>query len=141
MSKYDEIINMPHHVSEIHKPMSPENRAAQFAPFAALTGHDEAIAETARLTTEKIELSEDEATRLNRQLQYLLSLEDSPEVTITHFVADRLKQGGHYERTKGRIRKIDDYDPAVILTSGDIIHLSDVYAVSCNLFGAIFDIL
>lgn len=76
MSKYDEIINMPHHVSEIHEPMSLENRAAQFAPFAVLTGHDAAIAETARLTTEKIELSVDEAMLLNRRLEYILSFEE-----------------------------------------------------------------
>lgn len=119
--------------------MCPENRAAQFAPFAALTGHDEAIAETARLTTNKIELSDDEVIQLNRQLQFLLSLEKSPEVTITHFVADRLKQGGHYEQTKGHIRRIDDYDSSIALTSGGVINLSDVYAVSCDSFGTIID--
>lgn len=126
MSKYDEIINMLHHVSEIHKPISPENRAAQFAPFAALTGHDDAIVETARLTTEKMELSDDETIQLNRRLQYLLYLEKSPKVTITHFVADKLKQGGHYERTKGRIRKIDSYDSSIILSEGFRILISNI---------------
>lgn len=116
-----------------------ENRAAQFAPFAALTGHDEAIAETARLTTEKIELSEDEATHLNRQLQYLLSLEDSPEVTITHFVADKLKQGGHYEQTKGRIRRIDDYDSAIILSEGSMILISNILIIESDTLSALPD--
>lgn len=139
MSKYDEIINMPHHVSEIHKPMSLENRAAQFAPFAALTGHDAAIAETARLTTEKIELSEDEAMQLNRRLENILSFEESPEITITHFVPDKLKQGGHYEQTKGHIRKIDECDSVVILSEGYEILISNIIAVESVILGTLPD--
>ena len=101
---------------------------------------DAAIAEIARLTTEKIELSEDKAMPLNCRLEYILSLDKSPEVTITHFVADKLKQVSHYEQTKGRIRKIDECDSTILLTNGIIIQMSYIYTVSCDLFGTIFDI-
>lgn len=136
MNKYDSIINLPHHTSKVRKPMSMEGRAAQFAPFAALTGHDEAIRETARTTSERIELSEDEAKQLNARMEYVLSCEQSPEITITHFVADTLKFGGRYVQTSGRIKKVDSYNGSVILQSGISIFLADIMAVE----GSVFDI-
>ena len=83
---YDDIINLPHHVSERHPQMSMYNRAAQFAPFAALTGHDSAITEAARLTEAEEELSESDAEVLNRKLAYLQSLDEKPTISVTYFV-------------------------------------------------------
>lgn len=100
MSRYDDIINLPHHVSKIRTPMSMENRAAQFAPFAALTGHDAAIAETARLTSEKPELSAEELDKLSRRLVY--AIEKDATIRITFFQPDSLKQGEATIRQKGK---------------------------------------
>lgn len=114
------------------------NRADQFAPFAALTGHDAAILETARLTSEKIELSADEATALSKRLEYILSLDESPVVTITYFVADSRKSGGSYKQVTGIIRKIDEYDSSIILTNGITIPLDDVFSIDSPMLGTMF---
>lgn len=100
MSRYDDIINLPHHVSKTRTPMSMENRAAQFAPFAALTGHDAAIAETARLTSEKPELSTEELDKLSRRLVY--AIEKDATIRITYFQPDSFKHGGSYCQTEGK---------------------------------------
>lgn len=105
---YDDIINLPHHISQKHPQMSMQDRAAQFSPFAALTGHGDAIRETERETTQQAELDEDELELLNRQLCYLQNhLEEHPEVTITYFEPDQKKDGGSYTEIHGRVRKID----------------------------------
>ena len=119
MGKYDDIINLPHHVSDYHKPMPIENRAAQFAPFAALSGHNEAIAETARFTDMLRELSEDEQTRLTKKLNYVL--ENDSCVIITYFIPDRTKTGGTYKRVIGLIKKYDEIDRTLILKDGKTI--------------------
>ena len=120
MGKYDDIINLPHHVSDYHKPMPMENRAAQFAPFAALSGHDEAIAETMRLTESFKEISEDEKELLSRKLNY--ALENNSIVEITFFIPDKTKTGGHYKRVAGRIKKLEEYN-TLILWDGSIIRI------------------
>ena len=105
---YDDIINLPHHVSQKHPQMSMQDRAAQFAPVAALTGHGAAIRETERETTRQAELDEDELELLDSQLRYLQNhLEEQPEVTITYFEPDRKKEGGSYTEIHGKVRKID----------------------------------
>ena len=104
MSRYDDIINLPHHVSKTRTPMSMENRAAQFAPFAALTGHDAAIAETARLTSEKPELSAEELDKLSRRLVY--AIDKDAAIRITYIQQDSVKQGGSYCQTEVKIKKI-----------------------------------
>ena len=98
---YDDIIDLPHHVSKSHPQMSMYNRAAQFAPFAALTGHDAAITEAARLTDAELELSESDAEVLNRKLAYLQSLDEKPTISVTYFVPDDRKKGGSYHTTSG----------------------------------------
>lgn len=128
MSKYDDIINLPHHVSENHRRMSLYDRAAQFAPFAALTGHDAAIDETARCTTEQIELSADEQAELSKRLNAAIRL--NLEVTICYFKPDLLKDGGAYLTTRSRIKKIDEYEGTLILTDGTTIPLPCVYTIS-----------
>ena len=100
---YEDIINLPHHVSAVHPPMPLSDRAAQFAPFAALTGYGEVIKETARQTDRKPELTEDEKQALDYKLQMAVSLPgEKPMVTVTYFVPDRKKAGGSYHRPGGR---------------------------------------
>ena len=109
-SKYDEIINFPHHVSKTRPQMPMSDRAAQFSPFAALTGYDSAIRETGRLTDEKIDLDEESLNALNVRYQMLTdALEERPEVRITYFKPDERKAGGAYVTTAGAVRKIDDF--------------------------------
>lgn len=132
MSRYEDIINLPHHVSKTRTPMSMENRAAQFAPFAALTGHDAAIAETARLTSEKPEFSLEEFDRLSRRLSY--AVEKDAIVTITFFEADTFKNGGSYRQISGKVMKIDEYDKVMILSNKQSIPLDCVMSIESNLF-------
>ena len=101
-NRYDEIINLPHHVSTTRPQMPMSDRAAQFAPFAALTGYDSAIKETGRLTDEKIELDEEALTALDMKYQLLMDVfDDAPEVTITFFQPDERKAGGKYASQVG----------------------------------------
>ena len=104
---YDDIIHLPHHVSERHPQMSMYNRAAQFAPFAALTGHDSAITEAARLTEAEQELSESDAEVLNRKLAYLQSLDEKPTISVTYFVPDDKKEGGSYHTATGIVKSVE----------------------------------
>lgn len=104
---YDDIIDLPHHVSERHPQMSMYNRAAQFAPFAALTGHDAAITEAARLTGAELELSESDAEVLNRKLAYLQSLDEKPTISVTYFVPDDRKKGGSYHTATGIVKSVE----------------------------------
>jgi hypothetical protein len=104
---YDDIIDLPHHVSERHPQMSMYNRAAQFAPFAALTGHNAAITEAARLTETEQELSESDAEVLNRKLAYLQSLDEKPTISVTYFVPDDKKEGGSYHTATGIVKSVE----------------------------------
>ena len=116
---YDDIINLPHHVSKSHAQMSMMNRAAQFAPFAALTGHSAAIEETARLTDEQQELAEEDSDALNQKMAYLREvINEHPTITITYFEPDKKKAGGKYKSIEGQLQNIDDYGQAIILKSG-----------------------
>ncbi|MCM1137112.1 MAG: hypothetical protein NC221_06090 [Duncaniella sp.] len=138
MGRYDDIINLPHHVSTTRKPMSMESRAAQFAPFAALTGHGDAINETARLTSERIELSPDEQRELSMQLNFLIeNMSLHPMVTFTLFQADPLKSGGKYVRITGVIKKYVEYDNIVVLLDNQTIRIADIVAIDCELPGQI----
>ncbi len=106
--KYDDIIDLPHFVSKNRKHMSNHDRAAQFAPFAALTGHADAIKETARLTEEEIQLSDEELADLNRKFLLIQKhIAEHPRITITHFLYDPYKEGGRYEETTVEARRID----------------------------------
>lgn len=137
MSRYDDIINLPHHVSKTRKPMSMENRAAQFAPFAALTGHDDAISETSRLTSSRIELSEDEQVGLTKRLEHAIKLQSS--VNITYFHPDTLKEGGEYVTVSGIIKKVDEYESCIILSDKRKIRLADILSLEGNIYNN-FDI-
>lgn len=127
MGRYDDIIDLPHHVSATRPQMPMLDRAAQFQPFRALTGYEDAVHETARLTDERVELSEDEKSILDRKLQELLdSIDSRPLVTITWFQPDRRKAGGAYVATTGQLKKIDDFESALILMDGARIAMEDI---------------
>jgi hypothetical protein len=131
MSKYDDIINLPHHVSKTRKPMPIINRAAQFAPFAALTGHDEAVAETARQTTPKQILSSDEQEILSKRLAYAIDhIGERPNLTFTYFIPDTLKDGGRYVTITGVIRKYDALERTVVLETNEILLIDNILSIS-----------
>ena len=116
---YEDIVDMPHHVSEKRPKMSMTDRAAQFSPFAALTGYEDAIKETARLTEEMCILDEDSKAELDRKLRELTAeSKENREVSITYFQPDEKKSGGAYITTVGKIKKIDDVEHAVHLNNG-----------------------
>ena len=138
MDRYEDIINLPHHVSKTRPQMSMAERAAQFSPYAALTGYDAAIAETGRLTEEKAELDESSLSVLNRKFQLLAdSLERSPMVTILYFRPDERKDGGACIRISGIVKKIDNYARAVIMQDGSSIPMDDILDFEGDLFEAI----
>ena len=135
MDKYEDIFDLPHHVSKTRPQMSMLDRAAQFSPFAALTGYDSAIKETGRLTNEKLELDEDTRAALDRKQAYLLEMIcEQPEVSITYFLPDEKKAGGTYMTVTGNLKRIDDYERMLILTDGRKIPMADIADIECELF-------
>ena len=130
MRNYDDIINLPHHVSKHHPQMSMHDRAAQFAPFAALSGHSEAIAETARLTDRKIELDEYGKRKLDEQLLFLKEhIREIPEVTVTYFCPDEKKAGGRYETVKKPLRRINEVERILVMEDGMDIRMEDILEI------------
>ena len=128
---YDDIIRLPHHVSQNHPQMPLRERAAQFAPFAALTGYEAAVGETARLAAERRELDAQEAAELNRSLAELAArLKDRPEVTIEYFVPDGRKSGGAYVTVNGRVRHISVPEKTLVMEDGTVIPMDDVTALT-----------
>ena len=138
MNHYDSIMNLPHHVSKTRPQMPMSDRAAQFAPFAALTGYDSAIRETGRLTDEKIELDEEALTALDMRYQLLTdALEANPEVTITFFQSDERKEGGSYQTVTGVVKKIDTFERLITMRDGTKIPMDDVLSMEGELFSAL----
>lgn len=128
--KYDDIIHLPHPVSGRHARMSMVDRGAQFSPFAALTGYDAVIQETARLTEDSAELDESAKAALDKKLQMLLQAIDAqPEATFLCFQPDQRKTGGAYVRVTGRVKKIDPYEQAVLLTDKTVIPIDRIYEI------------
>ena len=127
MSRYDDIINLPHHVSPTRQRMSIHDRAAQFAPFAALVGYDDAVAETARLTVVRPELDEQEQRAINECLAYIANhIKEQPEARIKYFVPDEHKSGGAIIEVSGKVKKISATDGTIVLTDGCIIPIADM---------------
>ena len=136
---YNDIINLPHHVSSKRPQMPMIDRAAQFSPFAALTGYDDAISETGRLTDEKIDLSEEEKEVLDRKQQFLLEkIDERPALTVIYFVPDAKKSGGAYVTKSGNLKKIDAIERWMQLTDGTKIPLDDVADIESELFCDLF---
>ena len=131
MGEYDDIINLPHHVSRKHPQMSIHDRAAQFAPFAALTGHGEAIAETARLTDRKIVLDDYERLKLDEKLLILQEhIMEMPEISVTYFCPDEKKEGGRYVTLTKALRKINVVERTLLMEDGMQIRIEDILEVS-----------
>lgn len=134
-NSYDDIINLPHPTSKKHPRMSLYDRAAQFSPFAALTGHDAAIRETARLTDEKTELDEDILNKLNEQLNIINeNIGAERNVTITYYVPDERKAGGAYVTHSGIVKKIDEYEHVVVMNDHTWIPIEQIRQIESELF-------
>lgn len=127
MGKYDAIIDHPHHVSMVHPQMSMINRAAQFSPFAALTGYDDQIAETARLTDRRIELTEAEEAEISKALGRLMK---GDEVEITFFVPDKMKAGGRYVTENVVVKQMIPTEGKMVLMDGQSIEMSAIIEVN-----------
>lgn len=132
---YDDIISLPHPVSKRHPQMSLLNRAAQFSPFAALTGHDAAIRESARLTDTLMELDEDLKEQLDEKLRLLReNLSQKPEIEATYFQPDERKNGGAYVTVRGQVKKIDEYGHRILFTDGTSFPLEHLFSLDGELF-------
>ena len=137
---FDDIINLPHHVSATRPQMSMLDRAAQFSPFAALTGYDDAIKETGRLTDEKIEMDEDRKAALDMKQAYLIEMiDEQPEISITYFLPDTKKSGGAYVTVTGNLKRFDKYERLLILTDGKKIPMDDIADIESDLFRGMFE--
>ena len=131
--EYDDIINLPHHVSADRPHMPMIDRAAQFSPFAALTGYDAAIVETARLTDTKRELSEEQKSIISRQLRELqVRLKTDPSVTVTYYIPDERKAGGAYRAISGTVKKVDEYLGVLEMSNGITIPFDDILRISAS---------
>lgn len=138
---YEDIINLPHHTSKSRPHMSAHDRAAQFSPFAALTGYDAAITETARLTGKRVELDEYSKADLNERLNLIQDhLDEQPEVSITYFQSDKKKTGGAYITATGRAKKIDEYERTVVMQDATKIPIDEIIAIEGGMFGSIKNI-
>ena len=134
MGKYDDIIHLPHHESTKHPKMPALDRAAQFLPFAALTGYDAAVRETARLTDAKPELDENRKEELDAQLQMLREhISQKPGVIITYFVSDARKDGGACLSAAGTIEKLDETGRRIIMGNGTVISMDDIYEIKSSI--------
>lgn len=132
---YEDIINLPHYQSTKRVHMSNYDRAAQFSPFAALTGYDDAVKETARLTDSKIELDEYELQALNEKLNIIQDrLRDEPELSIIYFVADKKKSGGSYTTVSGTVKRVDDYEQVLLMNDGNKIPIADILNIEGDVF-------
>ena len=132
---YDDIINLPHPTSKRHPRMPVRDRAAIFSPFAALSGHGAAIAETARLTERRMELDEDSRAELDRKQAVLLEhMDEQPEITVTWFQPDEKKDGGAYLTATGRLKKLRELERLLVLADGAEIPLEDVVALESDIF-------
>ena len=133
--KYADIIDLPHHQSDTRPKMSNYDRAAQFSPFAALTGHAESIKETARLTDEYSDQSEEMKAIMNEKILFLMEqLENHPEITITFFKPDEKKQGGAYITITGVVKKIKTYERQIQMTTGDLIPIDMIFGIDGEIF-------
>jgi hypothetical protein len=134
---YDDIINLPHHVSTKHPRMKMIDRAAQFSPFAALTGHGAAVSETERLTEKFAEPDEYEKSVINEKLRFLSDLQN-PTAEIVYFEPDKKKEGGSYVTVTGEVKKIDSVGQSVVFTNGQTVSVEFIIDIRCELFGDMF---
>ena len=140
MNEYEDIFHLPHPVSGTHPQMSMHDRAAQFSPFAALSGYEEAVAEEARLTDEKILLDEYEKQRIDEKLQKIRDdlqergKEEKPRISVTYFLPDQRKAGGAYVTVTGQVKKMDTYKQQLLLTDDSTIPFQEILELEGDLF-------
>lgn len=133
--KYDDIINLPHHVSTTRPHMTAIDRAAQFSPFAALTGYDAAVKETGRLTDERVKLDEYMKDALNDRLKIIADrIKEHPEIAIAYFQPDAKKNGGAYVTAIGTAKKIEEYERVVVMTNGTAIPIDEIISIDGQIF-------
>ena len=138
--EYDDIIKLPRHISKKRDPMPIIDRAAQFSPFAALTGHDTAIKETARVTEDRIDLDAYMKEALNNKLQILINqLHEHPKTKITYFQPDEKKDGGSYITTNGTVKKIDEYECIIFMDNGSLIPIDEIIGIEGEIFGTVYE--
>lgn len=138
--KYDDIINLPHHQSQTRVHMSLYDRAAQFSPFSALTGYDDAVKESARLTDQKHELSDEAISQLNAKLMFIKEqIKNQPEITVTYFVPDEKKDGGSYITEKSAVKRIDDFERVIILKNNAKIPFDNISDIEGEIFRDLYD--
>lgn len=139
MGKYDSIINKPRHVSLLHPRMSLLDRAAQFAPFAALTGYDAKIKEEARVVDNKKELSEEKLIDLDFKTNFLLEhIKEEPLIEVIYFLPDEKKKGGKYIKKKGKLKRFDAYKKVFIFNDDTTISLNDISSIESDIFPIFF---
>ena len=137
-NKYNDIINLPHHISKTHPSMTVYARSAQFAPFAALKGYDNEIKETGRFTNKKIIIDEEQKINLNIKLNIIKkNILNKPKIIFTYFIPDERKDGGKYVKVKGSVKKIDEYKKIIVLEDNTKINIYDIV----NIEGDIFNVL
>ena len=132
---YEDIVNLPPHISKKHPQPTMMDRAARFAPFAAITGYEEMVLEEARVTEERIDLDEGALVLLNEKLNMIQEfLDEEPEVTITYFEPDKKKSGGAYVSVTSTVKRIDEYEHIVLMNDGKQIPIGEIYDVQSELF-------
>lgn len=132
---YEDIVNLPPHISKRHPQPTMMDRAARFAPFAAITGYEEMVLEEARVTEERVDLDEGALSLLNEKLNMIQEfLDEEPEITITYFEPDKKKSGGAYVSVTGTVKRIDEYERIILMNDGKKIRIEDIYAIGSNLF-------
>ena len=135
MGKYDHIINMHHHVSKNRKKMTLSDRAAQFAPFAALTGYEDSIKESARIVDKEIILSNEDMNKISNRLNYIKeNIDKSIEINVTYFILDNKKDGGSYKNKIGVIRSIDDVNKTIQFVDRQIIEINKIIKITSDCF-------
>lgn len=136
--RYDDMLDMPHHVSTVHPQMSRHDRAAQFSAFRALTGYEDAVKEAARLTGERIELDDETLLLLNAKMQILQDeIKSRPEISVTYFVPDTKKAGGEYVNVTGNVKRVDDVERTIIMLDGKEIPIDDIIGIEGEIFSMI----
>ncbi len=132
---YEDIVELPPHISKKHPQPSMMDRAARFAPFAAITGYEEMVLEEARVTEERIDLDEGTLSLLNEKLNMIQEfLDEEPEVTITYFEPDKKKAGGAYVSVTGTVKRVDEYEHLVLMNDGKKIPINEIYNLQSDLF-------
>jgi len=132
---YEDIVDLPPHISRKHPQPTMLERAARFAPFAAITGYEEMVLEEARVTDERIDLDEGTLSLLNEKLNMIQEfLDEEPEIKILYFEPDKRKTGGTYVTVTGIVKRIDEYEQLVIMTDGKKIRIGDIYGLESDLF-------